>query len=337
MADFGYIVNEGGGGLTHRQKVLLDYVEQLKTGFHGKLYDRPQPRFLEEFEEMKDSRPQEQEYQLLEGAKSYTSNITSSGKCRNTIVYGETLKNEETNTITSIESVDMKSTNGTLEDTKHFDVNLNSVGEVRDTLESGKMIKRVERYDITGDEPNINIPPWGLLDTCPDVLGVEIPFIKVSEDCISNNFKTEPFVGITTKNYELLSISNQYSVIAIKILKTKLTTLDLQGVVKWLKANPTYFYYKLPTPIETTNDYDLELQTYKDTTHLESNTYFDTEIPIKPQEAIAKLSLDQSNTNSSVTNMEETLGTTKDKVTTNEMASNYNLMATTELYEMLTN
>ena len=61
---------------------------------------------------------------------------------------------------------------------------------------------------------------------------------------------------------------NGTSCLRIRILKSKLSSIDVDGLKAWLKANPVTLYYELSEPIETPLKEIIELSSYNDTTYV---------------------------------------------------------------------
>ena len=61
---------------------------------------------------------------------------------------------------------------------------------------------------------------------------------------------------------------NGTSCLRIRILKSKLSSIDVDGLKAWLKANPVTLYYELAEPIETPLKETIELASYNDTTYV---------------------------------------------------------------------
>ncbi|MDC4245304.1 BppU family phage baseplate upper protein [Clostridium perfringens] len=85
---------------------------------------------------------------------------------------------------------------------------------------------------------------------------------------INNNFPKKQFsVAFQKVDSEGLAIT-QYG-IYIKILKSKLSTQDAEGLKAWLKANQTVIYFSRATPVTETveNCVDIDLDTYQEKTY----------------------------------------------------------------------
>ncbi|MFR7936338.1 MAG: DUF2479 domain-containing protein, partial [Clostridium perfringens] len=85
---------------------------------------------------------------------------------------------------------------------------------------------------------------------------------------INNNFPKKQFsVAFQKVDSEGLAIT-QYGVY-IKILKSKLSTQDAEGLKAWLKANQTVIYFSRATPVTeiVENCVDIDLDTYQEKTY----------------------------------------------------------------------
>lgn len=131
---------------------------------------------------------------------------------------------------------------------------------VKDTIENGKVIRRVGKIVINGSEQ------WGrydggVMDTTSTMLfGTYTDKLYTrkstnSDGYMNNIFKT--YTGIYPIEEEYLymhenQIYNNH--LYIRINKTKLSTLDENGLMKWLAKNHMTIYYELLTPVEEALD-----------------------------------------------------------------------------------
>ena len=100
---------------------------------------------------------------------------------------------------------------------------------------------------------------------------------KLGGKFICNNFKgidTDVFPGNITVDDEIIFVKGRSgevspSYIKISILKSKLTTQNVEGFKEWLKANPTEIVYQLATPTTeiVENCVDIDLDTFQDKTY----------------------------------------------------------------------
>ncbi len=143
---------------------------------------------------------------------------------------------------------------------------------VYDELNNAKsvVIKRIEKYIFTGDED------WGIN---PAVENNETMYFHTNalDSLMSQSTQANSIICNilpTTANYEasfaLDSITNTIGSrrIRLRLNKNKLETLDLDGLKKWLKANPTTIYYELAEPIETPLDENINLKTFNEKTYV---------------------------------------------------------------------
>lgn len=93
------------------------------------------------------------------------------------------------------------------------------------------------------------------------------------DSMIANKFNLTQ--GSTVNDVENIEIFS--NTLYVRVNKSRLSTLDLNGFLKWLNDEPLILYYPLATPVETKIDIDtLNLKTFKDL------TYVTTENSIKP-------------------------------------------------------
>ncbi|HAT4309036.1 TPA: BppU family phage baseplate upper protein [Clostridium perfringens] len=148
---------------------------------------------------------------------------------------------------------------------------LRSVSDVKDVMyeDNGqvKIDKYVKEYTFTGDEDitiSVNKPSSG-------------NYLRVFFQGLNNNLKQMQHGNLlctTLPPKNLWNIPNEEGIsitqgIDMQILKSKLTSPDVQGFKAWLKANPTTIVYQLATPtIEIVeNCVDIDLDTYQEKTY----------------------------------------------------------------------
>ncbi|XZM80445.1 BppU family phage baseplate upper protein [Clostridium perfringens] len=97
--------------------------------------------------------------------------------------------------------------------------------------------------------------------------------LDVARNSMCSNFKwikrAWDLTDVDSKDLEGYSVSNINGSFYIKILKSKLTTPDVNGFKAWLKDNPTKIIYQLATPtVEVVeNCVDIDLDTYQEKTY----------------------------------------------------------------------
>ena len=166
------------------------------------------------------------------------------------------------------------------------DLVLGSVGDVEDTLNllTGEMVERTYEYTFNGTESNIT-----LHSDKTNKMTFRLPLTvnvkpNIDDGVICNKLKTitldalltdDDVVGICTHNIEVAQ--NVY----IAILKSELSTQDINGVMEWLSINtPTV---RVVTNEEVAKTVDLSIvdqddnpinwmSTFKDTTHISSSS-----------------------------------------------------------------
>ncbi|MGU9358557.1 BppU family phage baseplate upper protein [Clostridium perfringens] len=137
-----------------------------------------------------------------------------------------------------------------------------------------KVNRYTRQYNFTGDES------WNLRQDASDE---KYLYFQYDSDlkgktgyCLCNNFmyNTE---ALDKKEFIRANVFNTKFLIGIKILKTKLSTPNVDGFKEWLKANPTTIVYQLATPtVEIVeNCVDIDLDTFGE------KTYFNIENSIK--------------------------------------------------------
>ncbi|MGU8983484.1 BppU family phage baseplate upper protein [Clostridium perfringens] len=141
-----------------------------------------------------------------------------------------------------------------------------------------KVYRDARKYVITGNEDwsqytdNKNFACMGFF------LQLNKNFdAKLGGKFICNNFKgsdTDVFPGNITVDDEIIFVKGRSgeaspSYIKISILKSKLTTQNVEGFKEWLKANPTEIVYQLATPTTeiVENCVDIDLDTYQEKTY----------------------------------------------------------------------
>ncbi|ELC8400427.1 BppU family phage baseplate upper protein [Clostridium perfringens] len=141
-----------------------------------------------------------------------------------------------------------------------------------------KVYREAKKYVITGNEE------WSQYVDNSDFTCMGF-FLQLNKDFdaklggkfICNNFKgsdTDVFPGNITVDDEIIFVKGRSgeaspSYIKISILKSKLTTQNVEGFKEWLKANPTEVVYQLATPVTeiVENCVDIDLDTFGEKTY----------------------------------------------------------------------
>ncbi|PWX13632.1 hypothetical protein CYK67_07735 [Clostridium perfringens] len=140
-----------------------------------------------------------------------------------------------------------------------------------------KIFRNTKQYTFTGDEENILInmsystESMAVFSIVSDVFNdkkeVSSQYDAISLFC--NNFLCGSWFDVYSSKVskEMIAASaDNNSVIYFKILKSKLSSQDVEGFKAWLKANPTTVVYQLATPVTeiVENCVDIDLDTYQE-------------------------------------------------------------------------
>lgn len=133
-----------------------------------------------------------------------------------------------------------------------------------------KITRNIDTYTFTGDE---TIRDTTEQDEKSGTGKYKVFVLTINKTIdknknINNNFPKKQFsVAFQKVDSEGLAIT-QYGVY-IKILKSKLSTQDIEGLKAWLKANTTTIYFARATPVTeiVENCVDIDLDTYQEKTY----------------------------------------------------------------------
>lgn len=154
-----------------------------------------------------------------------------------------------------------------------FDEGLRGIEYIFDELNSIRnvTIKRIERYTFNGEEKWDYIPAQSQGNTAyfqTNLLDGKVKY--PSPRLICNTLKAEVnlwnFDDIEGINVEG-NIQGVFC-LRIRILKSKLSTTNADGLKAWLKENPTTIYYELAEPVETPLDENIALKTFGEKTYV---------------------------------------------------------------------
>lgn len=168
------------------------------------------------------------------------------------------------------------SSNGDKVDRKTILINhpLRGLNEFRDTISEVdgevQINKNIDMYSFTGEE---EVRDTTAVDETSGTGKYMVFALTVSKTInrktnINNLFPTKEFgLSFQKMDSEGLAVT-QYGVY-IKILKSKLSTQNVEGFKAWLKSNPTTIYYALENPIieKVSDSIDIDLDTFFNTTN----------------------------------------------------------------------
>ena len=135
---------------------------------------------------------------------------------------------------------------------------------VKDSIENGKVIRRVCKivYKGTNDEEWYTSSDVEYTDCIR--FNITVSDIKPGEtscvmcDRFEYRYIHYSLVNSSERNKEGITQHSKESQLNITILKSRLSTVNLNGFKKWLSENPVTVYYELATPVEetlTSNNY----------------------------------------------------------------------------------
>ncbi|MDH2337584.1 hypothetical protein QDQ28_15555, partial [Clostridium perfringens] len=114
-------------------------------------------------------------------------------------------------------------------------------------------VKRVGKYTFTGDE---EIIVFNILNDETEIgfefFNLQLGFKHTGDNypnAVSDNFAVYSTI-YTGSKYEGIAL-NQNGKCYIRLAKTRLENQSVEGLKKWLKANPTNIYFELLEQIET--------------------------------------------------------------------------------------
>ena len=144
---------------------------------------------------------------------------------------------------------------------------LRMVGNNCDYILNGKYVRKIGKYTFTGDE-QITIPDWG--SELPNTFGFEIPFDIVEDYILCNRLPCFDITNVTTRDFPHIMPSKLNEAVAVKVWRSELESLDVEGVRKWLKTNELSFYYVLSNPVSVDIEPDMRVKSYEGNTTIVS-------------------------------------------------------------------
>ena len=138
--------------------------------------------------------------------------------------------------------------------TVNEDVELRGIGDVKDTLDltTGEVVERIGECVFDGSESIKMDYPNNLVDTLAFVITNTSNNNKDNGVIESNLF--QGIDGNTYWNVDKEGIMSSSSGFKVRILKTKLNTVDINGVKQWLSQNSLTVQYQLATESVKTVD-----------------------------------------------------------------------------------
>lgn len=129
----------------------------------------------------------------------------------------------------------------------------NNICDILD-MESGKLTRNVGKIVLDGSETD-----WTLQTSANSTNSIVFNYthysIKLLEanriSTICDKFISKTITDTWFTDVEGISQSSNGHYLQLRILKSKLSSLDVVGLKAWLKANPVTVYYQLATPIVT--------------------------------------------------------------------------------------
>ena len=157
-----------------------------------------------------------------------------------------------------------------------FNEGLRGIGIVADELNYIRKvaIKRIEKDTFNGkdEEGWLYVPAQSQGNTAyfqSKFLDSKIKFPE--PQLIADTLNTGTLLWDKKDDFEGINIESNdtgFYCLRIRILKSKLSTIDIDGLKAWLKTNPVTLYYELAEPIETPLKEIIELSSYNDTTYV---------------------------------------------------------------------
>ena len=151
--------------------------------------------------------------------------------------------------------------------------------------QTGVYTQRIEEVVLNGSE---NWAMYALDENFPDVAGFYHTHRggKIASGVVNQNyigslpvFAQEKFPGKLTVNEEGVGLSDSRYV-KISILKSKLSSIDSNGLKQWLQSNPMTIQYELADPVVTKINLSSTLKSWNTTTHIYSEIPENTLYPI---------------------------------------------------------
>ena len=147
-----------------------------------------------------------------------------------------------------------------------------------------------------------------------------------------------------THDFEAFFVAKNNGRLFVRLEKSKLETVDVQGIKKYFSKNPHTFQYELAEPIITTIDLSIvdqdgnaipKIKSYKDVTHLEVTVPKQSLLPNISAEVATDNSKDMSLLTTKHQEIIETQSAIEDNIQSQSDEIDTALMATTEIFESI--
>lgn len=154
-----------------------------------------------------------------------------------------------------------------------FDEGLGGIEHIFDELNSIRnvAIKRIERYTFNGEEMWDYISAQSQGNTAyfqTNLLDGKVKFPSPRLICDTLKAKVDLWNVDDIEGINVEGNIQGASCLRIRILKSKLSTTNVDGLKAWLKANPTTICYELAEPIETPLDENINLKAFNEKTYV---------------------------------------------------------------------
>lgn len=148
------------------------------------------------------------------------------------------------------------------------------------------LYKRYDKYIFNGNENWILGTSGGGWGEYEDTLVFYVASFEQAH--VNSSFLCDKFIFLNVVNNNVIGIYNAVwgsaPHPAIRIKKTELETKDVEGFKKWLKNNPVTIIYEIKDPItKAINCTDINVDTYKDITYVNTSNSIKGELEFKTQ------------------------------------------------------
>ena len=125
------------------------------------------------------------------------------------------------------------------------DLELRGIGEIKDTLDclTGELIQRIGEVVLDGSQ---NVASWWNTTSTVGV-SISIPTMKNISNLVCDRLPVVYYSDINNSTYDTDGIASWDSgnIVRFRILKSKLITADIDGIISYLQSNPITVQYEL--------------------------------------------------------------------------------------------